>query len=92
MIQVQFLQKIIAIQVNLKHIAIMSKDKVYLYDLAGMIFVHRLNLEHHLGRIHLAANISGERPLFFYSNSTDQGTLKVFDIEQRKLKTTLLCH
>ena len=50
-IQVQFLQKIIAIQINLKHIAIMSKDKVYLYDLGGMTFVHRLNLDHHLGRI-----------------------------------------
>jgi len=70
-IQVQFLQKIIGIQLNLKHIAIMSKDKVFLYDLAGMIFVHRLNLEHHLGRVQLVANISGERPLLFYSNSAD---------------------
>jgi WD40 repeat protein len=70
----------------------MSKDKVYLYDLGGMTFVHRLNLDHHLGRVQLAANISADRPLLIYSNSADHGTLKVFDIEERKVRNSILCH
>ena len=55
---VQFCQKIIGIQINLKHVVVLSKDKVFIYDLAGMTFVHRLNLEFHLGRVILAANAS----------------------------------
>ncbi len=71
---------------------VLSKDKAYLYDLGGMTFMHRLNLDYHLGRVTMAANVSGERPLMFYSNSAEVGTLKVFDIEQRKVTKTLQCH
>jgi len=73
-------------------VAVLSKDKVYLYDLGGMTFIHRLNLDYHLGRVVLASNASNERPFLFYSNSADEGTLKVFDLEQRKVTKTLQCH
>jgi len=62
-------------------VVVLSKDKAYLYDLGGMTFMHRLNLDYHLGRVTMAPNVSGERPLMFYSNSAEVGTLKVFDIE-----------
>lgn len=70
----------------------MSKDQVYLYDLAGMTFMHRLSLDHHLGRLMLSANISRDRPLLFCSNSVDEGMLKVFNIEERKYEKSILCH
>ena len=54
-----------------------------------MTFIHRLNVDYHLGRVILSPNASGERPLLFYSNSADVGSLKVFDIDQRKVTKTL---
>ena len=89
---VQFCQKIIGIQINLKHVAVLSKDKVFIYDLAGMTFIHRLNLDYHLGRVILAANASMNRPLLLYSNSTDSGSLKVFDIGEKRIMKSLACH
>ena len=89
---VQFCQKIIGIQINLKHVVVLSKDKVFIYDLAGMTFVHRLNLEFHLGRVILAANASMDRPLLLYSNSADRGSLKVFNIGNKRITKSISCH
>lgn len=77
---------------NLRHVVVLTKNKVFLYDLAGMIFIHRLNLEFHLGRVILSANISNERPLLFYSNSANSGTLKVFNIQEKKIDKVIKCH
>ena len=70
----------------------MSKDKVYLYDLGSMVFTHRLNLDYHLGRVVLAPNATTDRPLLFYSNSADVGSLKIFNILEKKIIRTVLCH
>lgn len=80
---VQFMSKIIAIQINLQHVAVLSKNKVYLYDLNGVTFIHRLNLDFHLGRVKLAPNAFLDNPILLYSNSADVGTLKVFDIDKK---------
>ena len=89
---VKYPQKVIGVQINLRNVTVLSKDKVYIYDLSGMTPAHRLNLDYHLGRVFLAANVSGDRPLLVYSNSVDHGTLKVFDIGEKKVVKTLQCH
>ena len=76
----------------MKHVAVLSKDKVFIYDLAGMTFVHRLNLDYHLGRVILAANASMDRPLLLFSNSADNGSLKVFNIGDKRIVKSLSCH
>ena len=66
---------------------------VYLYDLAGMTFMQRLSLPHHLGRVLLSVNVKRDRPLLFCSNSVDQGTLKVFNVEDQKyMGKPMQCH
>ena len=57
-----------------------------------MKFVYRLNLDYHLGRVILASNASMNRPLLLYSNSTDVGSLKIFNIEDKRIVKSIICH
>ena len=71
---------------------VLSKDKVFIYDLGGMTFLHRLNLTYHLGRVILATNASMDRPHLIYSNSAESGTMKIFDIGEQRTIRSIQCH
>ena len=77
---------------NLKHIITISKDKVYIHDLEGMIFVQKLDLHFHMSRVVLSPNISRNKPLLFYSDSTDFGELKTYNIQRNKVVKSIMAH
>ena len=89
---VKFFQKIIGIKMNLKHIITISKDKVYIHDLEGMTFVSKLDLQFHMSRVVLSPNISRNKPLIFFSDSTENGILSTFNIERNKIVKKVVAH
>ena len=89
---VKFFQKIIGIKMNLKHIITISKDKVYIHDLEGMTLVSKLDLQFHMSRVVLSPNISRNKPLIFYSDSTENGILSTYNIERNKIVKKVMAH
>ena len=71
---------------------ILSKDKIFVYNLADMSFIGRLDLHSHLNRVILSPNVSGTRPFIFYSNSVEKGNLVCYNVEQKTQINKILAH
>ena len=71
---------------------ILAKDKIFVYNLADMSFIGRLDLHSHLNRVVLSPNVSGTRPFIFYSNSVEKGTLVCYDVEKKTQFNQILAH
>ena len=74
---IQFIHKLVAIDMNMNHLVALNKNQVYIYSLSGITFIGRLNLDYHLGRVVLSPNLSGDNPLLLFSNSVEKGIVSV---------------
>ena len=77
---------------NFKHIVTMMRDKIFIHDLEGMSFVHKLDLKFHMSRVVLSPNIQRNKPIIFYSDSTENGILKAYNIDKGKVTRTINAH
>lgn len=89
---VQLFQKIIALRINLRHVTVLSKDKIFIYNLSDMTFIGRLDLDSHLNRVVLSPNVSGSRPFIFYSNSVEKGNLVCYNLESKVEFNKIMAH
>lgn len=72
---IQVFQKIVGIKINMNFIVVLSKDKIFVYDVHELQLLVKLPISQHFGRVFLHEN------LIIYSSISQIGKLTLYDIE-----------